>query len=183
MEWHQDWAFYPHTNDDLAAVGFMIDDMTPDNGPMMVIPGSHKGPVYSHHANGVFCGAIDVSVQKLDTSGAIRLLGRAGAVTIHHARTLHASAPNLSPRSRRFLIHQYTAADAWPLLGIRDYEAFRNGLVYGNEAEAPRMEALPVRLPYPAPPGQGSIYENQRSLEHRYFDDPARQKAAGANSA
>src|SRR5580704_14465337 len=21
IEWHQDWAFYPHTNDDLAAVG------------------------------------------------------------------------------------------------------------------------------------------------------------------
>ena len=26
VEWHQDWAFYPHTNDDLAAVGIMIDD-------------------------------------------------------------------------------------------------------------------------------------------------------------
>ena len=27
VEWHQDWAFYPHTNDDLAAVGVMIDDV------------------------------------------------------------------------------------------------------------------------------------------------------------
>ncbi len=27
VEWHQDWAFYPHTNDDLAAVGVMMDDM------------------------------------------------------------------------------------------------------------------------------------------------------------
>ena len=27
VEWHQDWAFYPHTNDDLAAVGIMIDDV------------------------------------------------------------------------------------------------------------------------------------------------------------
>ena len=26
VEWHQDWAFYPHTNDDLAAVGIMLDD-------------------------------------------------------------------------------------------------------------------------------------------------------------
>jgi hypothetical protein len=24
IEWHQDWAFYPHTNEDLAAVGIMI---------------------------------------------------------------------------------------------------------------------------------------------------------------
>ena len=29
VEWHQDWAFYPHTNDDLLAVGVMLDDCTP----------------------------------------------------------------------------------------------------------------------------------------------------------
>ena len=28
VEWHQDWAFYPHTNDDVLAVGIAIDDMT-----------------------------------------------------------------------------------------------------------------------------------------------------------
>src|SRR5205807_10195767 len=49
VEWHQDWAFYPHTNDDLAAVGIMLDDCEMDNGPMLVVPGSHKGPVYEHH--------------------------------------------------------------------------------------------------------------------------------------
>src|SRR5262245_41301511 len=27
VEWHQDWAFYPHTNDDVLAVGVMLDDM------------------------------------------------------------------------------------------------------------------------------------------------------------
>ena len=37
VEWHQDWAFYPHTNDDLAAVGIMIDDVDADNGPLLVI--------------------------------------------------------------------------------------------------------------------------------------------------
>jgi len=26
VEWHQDWAFYPHTNDDMLAVGVMLDD-------------------------------------------------------------------------------------------------------------------------------------------------------------
>ncbi|MFC7690860.1 extracellular solute-binding protein [Paeniroseomonas aquatica] len=59
VEWHQDWAFYPHTNDDLAAVGVMMDDMEPANGPLLIIPGSHKGPVHDHHAEGRFCGAMD----------------------------------------------------------------------------------------------------------------------------
>ncbi|HUC71417.1 MAG TPA: phytanoyl-CoA dioxygenase family protein, partial [Stellaceae bacterium] len=49
VEWHQDWAFYPHTNDDLAAIGIMLDDCDLENGPMMIVPGSHLGPVYDHH--------------------------------------------------------------------------------------------------------------------------------------
>ena len=49
VEWHQDWAFYPHTNDDVLAVGVCIDDMTEENGCMLMVPGSHKGELYSHH--------------------------------------------------------------------------------------------------------------------------------------
>ena len=59
VEWHQDWAFYPHTNDDVLAVGVLLDDFEPDNGPMMVVPGSHFGPIHDHHHDGVFVGAID----------------------------------------------------------------------------------------------------------------------------
>src|SRR5213079_2337782 len=56
VEWHQDWAFYPHTNDDVAAVGIMIDDVDETNGPLLVLPGSHRGPVYDHHGpDGLFC--------------------------------------------------------------------------------------------------------------------------------
>ena len=40
VEWHQDWAFYPHTNDNLAAVGVMFDDMEMANGPLMIVPGA-----------------------------------------------------------------------------------------------------------------------------------------------
>jgi hypothetical protein len=43
VELHQDWAFYPYTNDDVLAVGVMLDDVTLDNGPMLVLPGSHRG--------------------------------------------------------------------------------------------------------------------------------------------
>ena len=66
VEWHQDWAFYPHTNDDLAAVGVMMDDIDLENGPLLVIPGSHRGPVFDHHADGRFCGAMDPSRREVD---------------------------------------------------------------------------------------------------------------------
>ena len=52
VEWHQDWAFYPHTNDDVLATGIYLDDCDVDNGPLMVLPGTHRGPTFDHHADG-----------------------------------------------------------------------------------------------------------------------------------
>src|ERR1700761_2349722 len=117
VEWHQDWAFYPHTNDNLAAVGVMFDDMAMENGPLMIIPGSHKGPTFDHHADGVFCGAMNPDNRDVDLASAVPLTGRAGSITVHHVRAVHGSAPNVSDRDRRLLLFQYRAADAWPLLG------------------------------------------------------------------
>jgi phytanoyl-CoA hydroxylase len=170
VEWHQDWAFYPHTNDDLAAVGIMIDDVDDSNGPLLVIPGSHKGPIFDHHADGVFCGAMDPARGEVDYRAAVALTGPAGSITIHHARTVHGSATNRSGRPRRLLLHQYRAADAWPLLGVPDYDAFRSLLLCGEETIEPRVTAVPVRLPLPPAAHQGSIYENQRSRRSRYFE-------------
>jgi ectoine hydroxylase-related dioxygenase (phytanoyl-CoA dioxygenase family) len=169
VEWHQDWAFYPHTNDDLAAVGIMIDDVDDSNGPLLVIPGSHKGPIFDHHADGVFCGAMDPARGEVDYRKAVPLTGPAGSITIHHARTVHGSATNRSGRPRRLLLHQYRAADAWPLLGVPDYGVFRSLLLCGEETIEPRVTAVPVRLPLPPAAHQGSIYENQRSRRSRYF--------------
>ena len=118
VEWHQDWAFYPHTNDDLAAVGISMDDMEMENGPLLVIPGSHKGPVHDHHAEGRFCGAMDPGKREVDYGAAVPLTGKAGSITVHHVRAVHGSAPNTSARDRRLLLLQFRAADAWPLLGF-----------------------------------------------------------------
>ena len=89
VEWHQDWAFYPHTNDDLLAVGVAIDDMTEENGCMLMAPGSHRAELHSHHENGVFVGA--VSELDFQPRQVAKCLVKAGGITIHHARTLHAS--------------------------------------------------------------------------------------------
>ena len=173
IEWHQDWAFYPHTNDDLAAVGIMIDDFTPDNGSMLVIPGSHTGPIYDHHAQGHFSGGIDPSTSGIDFSRSVMCIGKAGSITVHHARLLHGSSANVSGKQRRFLLHQYRAADAWPLVYPPiDWNAWTSLLVSGKETLEPRMAAVPVRLPYPAPLHKGSIYEIQRAADTRFFKDP-----------
>jgi ectoine hydroxylase-related dioxygenase (phytanoyl-CoA dioxygenase family) len=178
VEWHQDWAFYPHTNDDLAAVGVMLDDIELDNGPMEVVPGSHRGPVFDHHVDGRFCGAIDPSTPGLRLERRQPCLGAAGSITIHHVRALHGSAPNNSGRPRRFLLLQMRCADAWPLIAKPpSWEAWNGLLVAGEETLTPRMEAVPVRLPYPPALHQGSIYESQADLKNRFYDAPGETRA------
>ena len=183
VEWHQDWAFYPHTNDDLLAAGLLLDDMDLDNGPLMVLPGTHKGPVYDHHSQGAFCGAIDPTMAGVDFSKAVPLTGKAGSMTIHHARLLHGSELNRSGRQRRLLLYEYTAADAWPMAGVEpltDFEEFNKRIVRGSATIEPRVETVPIRMPFPKAPHQGSIYENQRGLSHNYFEHSPVAKRVGA---
>lgn len=170
VEWHQDWAFYPHTNDDLAAVGVMFDDMELENGPLMIIEGSHKGPIHDHHADGKFCGAMNPATSGIDFAKATPLTGPAGSITIHHARAIHGSAPNTSNRDRRLLLFQFRAADAWPLVNKpASLEAWDELMVAGTSTITPRLTPVPVRLPFPPADKEGSIYENQKGLPNRYF--------------
>ena len=167
VEWHQDWAFYPHTNDDLLAVGVCIDDMTLANGCLLVVPGSHRGPVIDHHHNGAFAGA--VTDPDFEPGETVPIEVRAGGISIHHTRTLHASAPNTSAFPRRFMLYQFCAADAWPLLGPGDLGRFNAKMVAGETSIVPRLADVPVRMPLPVAERQGSIYENQAILERSSF--------------
>ena len=173
VEWHQDWAFYPHTNDNVLALGLMLNDVDIDNGPLMVIPESHKGPVLSHFNNGVFCGAIDPDDSDFDMSKAVTLTGKARSMTIHHARTLHGSSPNNSNRDRLVLFYECNSADAWPLVGAGAYMKSTNPVQLCNQLEKqmvcgkvsyqPRMENVPVTIPLPPAPDYGSIFTSQKT--------------------
>lgn len=167
VEWHQDWAFYPHTNDDVLAVGIMLDDCTVENGAMLMVPASQKGPVFDHHSDGYFCGAMDPAAVDLDR--AVPCVGRAGSMSFHHVRTVHGSAENRSDKARTLLLYEFAAADAWPLAGVPDLAAFDARLVSGESTTQPRVTAVPVRMPLPPSPRQGSIYENQLTAKNRYF--------------
>ena len=164
IEWHQDWAFYPHTNDDLLAVGVMIEDCTADNGPLMVIPGSHKGPVHDHHQDGLFVGG----VRPVDLGGeidkAVSLTAPAGSISIHHVRTLHASSENRSDRERPLLLFSYAAVDAFPVFKTEDLEAYDQQILRGAPTRVPRATGVPMRLPLPRVESADSIYDNQARI-------------------
>lgn len=173
VEWHQDWAFYPATNDSLLAFGLMLEDVDAENGPLMVVPGTHRGPVLSHQANGYFAGAVDPADPLFERDKAITLTGKAGDMTVHHVRTLHGSAPNMSDRNRLILFYECSASDAWPILGASSYihslgqrgywDDLKDRQITGTPQLVPRMADVPVRMPLPPAPDTGSIFKTQES--------------------
>lgn len=167
IEWHQDWAFYPHTNDDLLAVGVCMDDCLLENGCMLVIPGSHKGPILDHNQDGHFAGAVTEEVP--DADRAVPMEVYAGGISLHHVRTLHASAMNTSDQARRLLLFQMCAIDAWPLMGFGDWDGFNRNILRGAPCNVARVADVPVRMPLPPSLRSGSIYEQQTILKEPVF--------------
>lgn len=168
VEWHQDWSFYPHTNDDILAVGVCLDDMTEENGCLLVVPKSQKAPIFDHHLDGHFAGA--VTDENFNDAGAEKVELLAGGISIHHVRALHGSLPNKSSKPRRLLLFQYCAGDAWPLMGI-EWESYCASFLRGQPSNQPRVENVPVRMPLPGSKRTGSIYETQTILGRSTFSN------------
>ena len=171
VEWHTDWAFYPHTNDDILEVGIPLDDMEIENGCLMAIPGSHKWEAISHHEDGVFVGAVSENDFKMED--AVPFVLKAGSISLHHVRALHGSAPNMSNRPRRLLLQGYLAADAFPLQSnlssSEDWNEWNSNILRGEPTNRPRLENVPVVFPQPKPEGAGSIFEIQEKLKKSHY--------------
>jgi ectoine hydroxylase-related dioxygenase (phytanoyl-CoA dioxygenase family) len=169
VEWHQDLAFHPHSNDNLLAVGIAFDDCSLVNGCLLVIPGSHTGPVLDHHQDGYFVGAVDVKAHGIDVEHATPVKMKAGSIEIHHVRMLHGSAPNTSPNPRRLLLFDMAAADAFPIgLPIGDLDAYNAQIVRGTPQEPRTADQPPVRMPLPVRKA-GTIYEIQAQMRESAF--------------
>jgi ectoine hydroxylase-related dioxygenase (phytanoyl-CoA dioxygenase family) len=163
VEVHQDAAFYPHSNDDVLAVGLLLDDATAENGAMAVLPGSHRGPIHTHFdAQGRFVGCLRAEdIARLDRRGAVLLDLPAGGIHIHHYRLIHWSAPNTSPGERRLLINSYAAADAVNLASDSTRSPLYGRLVRGAWPAVARRTAGDMPMPPDFSQGYTSIYELQ----------------------
>ena len=168
VEWHQDWAFYPHTNDDLITVGIYLENCTEENGPLKVLPKSHKMPVYSHHGMKDFIGRIDVKKEKINTKKNVSLTGEAGTVTFHHCRMIHGSGLNQKNNNRPLILFGYRACDAWPIVNDGNphhdvnFKNYNKNIIFGKKTLTPRFKNVPVIIPLPKREHYVSIYQLQR---------------------
>ena len=159
VKWHQDFPFTPHSNDDIITALLMVDDVTEQNGPLEVVPGSHKGPLHSLWHDGVFTGAVDDAVADDCASKAVTCTGAAGSVCLMHTRLLHGSAPNLSKASRTLFICVYSAEDAVPYSANPMPTEYEGLVVCGEKTNKVRSVAYEIELPQK--PATASFFDQQ----------------------
>ena len=147
VKWHQDFPFTPHTNDDMLTALLMIGEVTMDNGPLLVVPGSHKGELFSHWDNGRFVGKVSSDVEAEHCQTVVPCTGKAGAICFMHSRLLHSSGPNTSDLPRYLFIAVYNAEDAHALSPNPLPSRHERIVVKGKLSGSVRMTANTVQLP------------------------------------
>lgn len=133
-DWHQDYIFWQQEDGmpEPAATNVMIflDEVTEFNGPLIVVPGSHRGGVVHPPAGRLgreeggweddvsadlkFTLDTDTVRSMVERGGMAAPKGPRGSVLIFHPNVAHASVPNISPHHRRVLIVTYNRSDNAP---------------------------------------------------------------------
>jgi len=161
VKFHQDFAYEAHSNDDMLAALLFVDDVTPDNGPLEVIPGTHRGPVFEHWQDGVFTGTVvDEDLAHLGTP--VACYGPAGSACLMHTRLVHGSAPNLTEVPRTLAIFSYRSEDSRILHpnhipSVNEGEVVR-GVVTG------RIRATPYEMALGELPSTASFFDQQAQV-------------------
>ncbi len=164
VKWHQDIPFYPHTNYNVLAIGLYLADVDDEMGPMGVVPGSQRGEIFNHYNDrDQWVGALDdKDLGRVALEKTVWLAGRAGSVTVHHARIVHGSVPNRSARGRPLLINAYSSADA---LTITPHPApcrYNGHLIRGRPARWAEFDSEPCLIPPDWSGGYTSIFALQQ---------------------
>ncbi len=105
--WHQDGDYYPIRPLEVLTIWIPLDDVTPENGPMKFIPGSHKSRRIFHHS---WVEGEDKTINMVtdkeffDESTAETLLLKTGQVSFHDVYMIHGSAANHTDQRRAAFI-------------------------------------------------------------------------------
>lgn len=109
-QWHQDYGTW--ARDDLMPepramnIALFLEEVTAVNGPLFLIPKSHKGGVqeagHDLETTSYPLWTLDkATVRRLaDEGGIVAPTGVGGSVLMFHSNLVHASPPNISPYSR-----------------------------------------------------------------------------------
>jgi ectoine hydroxylase-related dioxygenase (phytanoyl-CoA dioxygenase family) len=108
--WHQDLGYWPSGTPDTRTVtcSLALDDATPENGCLRVVPGSHREPELRPHRPAAWSTSPELrdeahtlSVELGPGDQVVALPVKRGGITVHNERIVHGSSGNMTPGWRR----------------------------------------------------------------------------------
>ena len=105
--YHQDSAYWPMRPPTLVAVSIALNDATPENGCIKVIPKSHEWGLQEW--GNITRKDDEASSDRghIDESTAVEAALTAGSSVAFHSLCVHGSGPNKSPNSRNTALYAY----------------------------------------------------------------------------
>ncbi len=106
--WHQDGAYWPLEPMKVVTLWLAVDESTPENGCVRVIPGSHKDDIHALRDRDDVDNVLgSESAIDIDESKSVDLVLAPGDVEVHHPNIIHGSTANTSPKRRCGLTIRY----------------------------------------------------------------------------
>jgi len=106
--WHQDKFYFNFDRSPQIGLWLAVTEATQNNGPLWILPGSHKEPVHEvvsddrKHANPFYVEIVDH-----DMSDAICVTMSPGDLLFFHSHLMHKSTDNLSDAKRAAMVYHY----------------------------------------------------------------------------
>ena len=104
---HQDSAYWPMEPPALVTASIALDDATPDNGCIKVIPGSHHWGLQEWGHIAQQQEAPLTNRDDIDRSRQIDVPLAAGSAVLFHSLMVHGSGPNQTDRARNTALYAY----------------------------------------------------------------------------
>jgi ectoine hydroxylase len=168
-EWHQDYTFWKQDDgmpgSNVLTAMIFLNDVTEFNGPLLVIPGSHKAGTVDSEENKIEIAdeKYRAYVEEADyltaltsdlkytlknrtirkwakEKGIVSAKGRKGSVLIFHGNIFHASSNNLSPWDRHTYLLTYNHVENQP----EERENPRPDFIANRNAAPLRVEELEI---------------------------------------
>jgi len=130
ISWHQDSTYWGLSHPDVMTAWIALSEVTPENGAMRMLPGSHLLDQLPHvdtfAEHNLLTRGQEVQVD-VDESKTVDVPLKPGEMSLHHVRIVHGSNPNPTDARRIGLAIRYVPTYVSQTSGARDYATLVRG--------------------------------------------------------
>jgi len=105
--WHQDMRYWSFDEPDLVSVWLALGDESPDNGGLLLIPGSHTLDLPRGRLDAALFLRDDIAENRALLDKAVPAQLTAGDTLFFHCRTFHAAGRNKTEQVKKSLVYTY----------------------------------------------------------------------------